>query len=245
MHRPFCVLLHAVLVGVALPGCNPDETPDDSETSASSTTTSGSDGTSSDGTSSGATSSGATSSGGTSSGATSGTSTDPGESTGATTEAADSSTGAAVGGEGICGLRSEAEVTEDAYVGWEEYYLIGDEGLGEPLCVVRFAIERVDDAPAGCSDCVWTHRVRRTFDEVVLDEDGVCARSELGLDEDSLAELDGTEFDVGYVVEYTGHNDVLMGYDAASQEWSARQFAHWDDEGGTLTFDRRDGICAY
>lgn len=243
----FSALLPAVFVGLVLPGCNPDETTSDAETSAGATSTSSSTGTS---TASASDPSLGTSSG-TDAGSTSSAGADP-STTGAeedastsTADAEASSTGAAVAGDGICGLRSEADVTEDGYAGWEEYYLIGDEGLGDPLCVIRFRVERVGEAAPGCPDCLWSHRVRRTFEAVVVDEDGVCAGSDLGLDEDALAELDGTEFDYGYVVEYTGHNDVLMGYDAASETWSARHFARWDDTTALLTFDRRDGFCTY
>src|SRR5690606_25503723 len=130
----FSALLPAVFVGLVLPGCNPDETTSDAETSAGATSTGTSTASASDpslGTSSG-TDAGSTSSAGADP-STTGAEEDASTST---ADAEASSTGAAVAGDGICGLRSEADVTEDGYAGWEEYYLIGDEGLGDPLCEI-------------------------------------------------------------------------------------------------------------
>src|SRR5262245_46777887 len=48
---------------------------------------------------------------------------------------------------GVCGQRSEGTVTADSYDADEEFYLVGEEGFGEELCVVRFEVTRVGDAP--------------------------------------------------------------------------------------------------
>lgn len=153
---------------------------------------------------------------------------------------------------GVCGLRSQGTVTTDSYDAYEEYYLLGDEGFGEDLCVVRFDVKRVGEGPAGCDqfagqkeECQWTHLVEYGNPEVVLDIDGACANSELGLDSEAIAGLDGKRMAYGYVFEYQGHNSVIMTYDEETSVWTPLVNAGWSEESGALQFDRRDGFCGY
>jgi len=212
------------------------------------------------------TSSGSTTgtSAGTSGGTTSGTSSSTGEASGGPTESSGESSepasesgsdsGSESGGSssdggstslGVCGLRGEALVFADSYEGWEEYYVIGDEGLGEELCVVRFNVRRVAEAPPGCTDCLWTHEVEYSEPQVLVDTDGVCARSELALDDTAIAEIAGQRHGYGYIFEYIGHASYLMLYDVNSSTWRGRHYASWDDELGDLLFDYRLGACTY
>ncbi len=146
---------------------------------------------------------------------------------------------------GVCGERGEATVDESTYDGYVEYYIIGDEGFGIDICIVRFEVSRVGEAPGGCDDCLWTHLLEYSNPEVLLDEGGVCASSELGLTQERMAEIAGTQVAVGFVNEYAGHNSVLMKYKSETDSWEPNGNASWDDESSASRFDRRDGFCDY
>lgn len=153
---------------------------------------------------------------------------------------------------GVCGVRSVGIVTADSFETTEEIFLLGDEGLGDDLCIVRYTVSRVGDAPPGCDEnagqqdaCLWTHLVEYSEPEVVLDENGVCENSELGMSQEAIDAIDGTQVAYGYVFEYQGHNSVLMIFDQETETWEAGVNAGWDEESGDFTFDRRDGFCSY
>jgi hypothetical protein len=160
------------------------------------------------------------------------------------------SSGGAGGGSGfaesgVCGARGQSPVSADSFAGYEEFYLIGDRGFGTDICVVRFDVSRVGEAPAGCEDCVWTHLVEYSNPQILTDVDGVCASSALGMDSARIGEIDGSQAAYGFVYEYSGHVSVLMKYDEATSTWGPNGNATWSEEAGELRFDRRDGICGY
>src|SRR5690606_26107190 len=154
---------------------------------------------------------------------------------------------------GVCGQRGRSTVnTTDTFEGYEEFYIIGDAGFGEDICVVRFDIVRVGDAPEGCDDfagaqdeCLWTHLVEYRNPSVELDENGVCANSELGLDAEAIAEIEGSQVAYGFVSEYQGHNSVLLELNPTNGQWIPAGNATWDEETSAFRFDARDGVCAY
>ena len=153
--------------------------------------------------------------------------------------------GSAATNVGVCGQRGESTVSKTEFEGWEEYYLLGDEGFGDEVCVVRIDVTRVGDAAAGCSDCAWTHLVEFTNPKVITDTDGACAKSDLGFDAEKLAAIDGTRAGYGYVFEYMGHNDVLMKNEPGSAEWKAYGNAVWNETTDEFHFDSRNGFCDY
>jgi hypothetical protein len=153
---------------------------------------------------------------------------------------------------GVCGLRSVGVVTADDFETYEEFYLLGEEGFGEEVCIVRVDVVRVGEAPAGCDEmagqqdeCLWTHQVEYRNPEVVLDEDGACANSDLALDAAAIAALEGKQMGYGYVFEYQGHNSVLMEYSVERSAWEPGVNAGWTESTGDFQFDRRDGFCDY
>ncbi|MEO8177268.1 MAG: hypothetical protein ABI895_00410 [Deltaproteobacteria bacterium] len=146
---------------------------------------------------------------------------------------------------GVCGQRGESPVTADSFEGYEEFYLIGDDGFGEDICVVRFDVARVGVAPGGCEDCTWSHQVEYRNPEVRTDVEGVCASSQLGFDSTKIDEIDGSRASYGFVNEYSGHVSVLMKYDDATGTWGPNGNATWTAATGRLRFDRRDGFCGY
>jgi hypothetical protein len=163
--------------------------------------------------------------------------------------------------EGTCGQRIPTDsstppaestiVTDTAFDGFEDFYIIGDEGLGTEVCVVRFTLTRVGEAPADCVDldaapCEWTHRVAYSNPMVVLDEGGVCASSSpLALDEDAIAAIDGTEVSYGYIFEYQGHPSVVMKHDPALDSWISFGLAGYHEPTGVFSFTHPEGFCTY
>jgi len=55
---------------------------------------------------------------------------------------------------GVCGERGQATADTTSFDGYEERYIIGDSGFGSEICVIRFDLKRVGDAPAGCTVCL-------------------------------------------------------------------------------------------
>jgi hypothetical protein len=152
--------------------------------------------------------------------------------------------------DGVCGQRGQGAVTETTFEGYEERYIIGDEGFGEDVCVVRFELTSTGIGPHGCvdlsgEDCLWTHEVEISGATVTTDEGGACANSELALDASALESLIGTRVSYGFVEEYVGHNSVLLSFDPDSETWIPNGNANWDSETGAFRFDRRDGLCTY
>jgi hypothetical protein len=146
---------------------------------------------------------------------------------------------------GVCGHRGEATVTATEFSGFEEYFLIGEEGFGVDICVVRFDVTRAGDPPGECPDCEWSHAVKLENARVVLDTNGVCANSQLGFDAEMIASLEGSEPAYGYVDEYAGHVSVLMKYDEGRELWDAFGTATYEPDESTLKFERRNGFCDY
>jgi hypothetical protein len=152
--------------------------------------------------------------------------------------------------DGVCGQRGEGTVDAESFEGFEERYVIGEEGFGDDVCVVRFPVERVGEAAPGCVDlegapCAWAHEVEIGEGSVLTEEDGACASSDLALDMASIAAIAGTRVSYGFVDEYVGHNSVLLVFDEQSQSWLPSGNANWDEATGSFRFDRRDGICSY
>jgi hypothetical protein len=146
---------------------------------------------------------------------------------------------------GVCGHRGESRVNDGEFEGFEEYFLIGEEGFGEDICIVRFDVTRVGAAPAGCTDCLWSHLVELGNPTTELDENGVCAKSQLAFDAARIGELDGARVAYGFVPEFAGHVSVVMKYDEALAAWDAFGSATYDEDAETLKFERRNGNCRY
>ncbi len=157
---------------------------------------------------------------------------------------------------GVCAERGQATVTASSFDGWEERYIISDSGFGadaERPCVVRFALERVGDAPhaSGCMDtlstkCEWTHLVEYASPQILADVDGACSQSELALTSEAIAKLVGTRIEVGFAREYAGaHGSSRMKYFDSMQAWDVAGNAGWDVTTGKLTYTFRDGFCGY
>ena len=146
---------------------------------------------------------------------------------------------------GACGVNGEATAKGGAYEGFEDHYLIGDEGMGEDLCRVRFDVALLGEPTVPCDECSFAFMLEKRNPSTITDVDGTCAKSALRLDADAIAALDGARMSYGYVPEYWGHANVLMQLDEETGEWEAVTFSTWDEETGELFYDRRDGACGY
>jgi hypothetical protein len=211
----------AALASAACSGESTDETPNDNTMGGGSSQTQGGSG-------------GEAGGGGTSSG-TSGSS-----------GASGSAGGAGFTERGACGQRGEAPVNTTMFgAGFEEYYILGDRGFEPEVCIVRFAVKHLGDAPPGCVDCLWTHLVGFEMPTVMLDMDGVCANSELGMDGERMDEIVASTAAYGFVSEFSGHNSVLMKFDETTQSWEPYGNATWNPMTDEFTFNNRQGICGY
>jgi len=149
---------------------------------------------------------------------------------------------------GVCGWRGEGIASTTEFDGFEEYYLIGEEGFGDDICVVRFDVKKVEgeEPQVPCpEECVWSHVVELSNPTIVEDVNGVCENSELGFGPDRIAELDGARYDYGYVYEFAGHVSVLLKYFENRGIWDAAGNAGWDETTSGFSFDSRNGVCAY
>ena len=104
----------------------------------------------------------------------------------------------------VCGQRGPATATATTYSGWEEFFMTGDEGLGDDVCVVRFDVKRSGAAPGGCTECSWTQTVEYSNPTIVKDVSGACANSDLGLTAAKIASVTGTQMSIGFVREWQG-----------------------------------------
>lgn len=147
---------------------------------------------------------------------------------------------------GVCAQRGTATADASSYDGTEEFALIGDEGLGADVCVVRYDVKRVAAAPAGCTVCLWTHLVEYSNPTVVTDVNGACANSELALTTAKIAAMSMTRVGIGFAKDLNGaHGSARMRYFDAMAKWDVYGNASWDEAAKAFTYDYRTGICAY
>jgi hypothetical protein len=157
---------------------------------------------------------------------------------------------------GVCAVHCEATADATSFDGWEDRYIISDSGLGSDTdrpCVVRFDLKRVGPAlhASGCVDtlakpCEWTHLVEYSNPQVLVDLDGVCAKSDLGLTPEAVARIVGTRLEVGYLNQYAGaHGSVRMAYFDSKNAWDVAGNATWTASTNVLNYTFRDGFCNY
>jgi hypothetical protein len=162
-----------------------------------------------------------------------------------TADTSDSDTEPVFENVGVCGVSGEAIATLDSFQGFEEHYLIGDEGLGSYLCRVRYELVGIGTPEVACDKCSWTFIVEKRNPEIVADVSGRCESSELGLDADAVAAMNGARIAYGYAPEDWGHSNVLMRFDEIDQTWDGIAYASWNEDTGELFYDNREGYCGY
>jgi hypothetical protein len=151
---------------------------------------------------------------------------------------------------GACGERGTATANATTYDGTAEFYIIGDAGLGDDVCVVRYDVKRTGAAPAGCMDpttgtaCSWSHQVTFSNPTVVTNTNGACDASDSvpPLDAAGRAQIAGMNVGRGFS-KVAGHGDSLMKYDGT--KWTVVGRASWDETSGSFGYDLRTGACNY
>ena len=146
---------------------------------------------------------------------------------------------------GVCGMSGEGTVTVEGFTGFEEVYLIGDEGLGDDLCRIRSPLTAVGSPTTSCDACEFAFVFERGVSSVVVDIDDACASSALSMDVAGIEGMIGTTVSYGFASEYVGHSSVLMLLDDTTDTWQAVAFASYNDTTGAFGYDRRDGFCGY
>jgi hypothetical protein len=149
---------------------------------------------------------------------------------------------------GINGELGMGTATPTTYVGTHTYQIVGEGGLGVPVCEVRFDVNRVGAATAACADCDWTHLVELSNPVVVTNTDGACDANDCvpALDAAGRSALAGTRFQLGSS-QKAGHGDQVMLYDDNLMMWIAAGPGHWDAASGDFGYslESSGGFCNY
>jgi hypothetical protein len=172
-----------------------------------------------------------------------------GTGTGGTTGTAGTSGGTFVN-PASCGERGSATATTTGYDGTSEFYIIGDSGLGDDVCVIRFDVKRTGAAPANCTDpttgavCAWSHQVTFTNPMVVTNVGGACDASDSvpSLDAAGIAKINNTSVGRGFS-RVAGHGDSLMKYEG--NKWTVVGHSSWNDTTGLFDYNVITGACNY
>jgi hypothetical protein len=149
-----------------------------------------------------------------------------------------------------CGERGTATASTTAYDGTAEFYIIGDMGLGDDVCVVRFDVKRTGAAPANCSDpttgsaCSWSHQVTFSNPTIVTNTNGACDASDSvpALDAAGIAKINGMMVGRGFS-RVAGHGDSLMKYDGS--KWTVVGRASWSEASSAFDYNVITGACNY
>jgi hypothetical protein len=149
-----------------------------------------------------------------------------------------------------CGERGSATVSTTAYMGTSEFYIIGDSGLGDEVCVIKFDVKRTGAAPANCVDpttktaCSWSHQVQFTNPTVVTNTNGACDNSDSvpALDAAGIAKINNMSIGRGFS-RVAGHGDSLMKYDGTA--WDVVGHSSWNESTSMFDYNVISGACNY
>ncbi len=129
---------------------------------------------------------------------------------------------------GLLTWSGEANV-DGTWEGHESILFVGDDGLGETWCEVRYPVlpvaERTD-----CVDCVLAFDVEFQAPETLIST--LCA--EVGYDDAAITALVGERRGYGFALDYLGHSNVLMFDDEGI--WKAVAFVNWNESSATLSY---------
>lgn len=154
--------------------------------------------------------------------------------------------GASYTREGACIETALATATATTYEGTDTFALRDQAGLGTDICQVKFDVKRVADAPAGCPDCLWSHRVELSNPVTLTNENGACANSDLGFSMAKINALTGSKLSLGFVAEFAGaHASVVLKYSEQTMTWERYSYATWDETSAAFRFENRSGACNY
>jgi hypothetical protein len=149
-----------------------------------------------------------------------------------------------------CGERGMATANATTYNGTSEFYIIGDSGLGDEVCTIRFDVKRTAAAPANCVDpttgaaCSWSHQVTFSNAMVVTNTNGACDASDSvpQLDAAGIAKIDNSTIGRGFS-KVAGHGDSLMKYDGT--KWTVVGHSSWNESTSAFDYNVITGACNY
>jgi hypothetical protein len=129
-----------------------------------------------------------------------------------------------------CGEQGEATASACAYEGHEDLIVIGDDGLGDPVCQIRFTVKRVGNAPAGCrymnhdtamqTNCGWTQTVEYSNPVIMVNVNNACANSGFALSSAKIDQMDGCRVAIGYAPNCGDHDSACrMKYRVSQGGW--------------------------
>ncbi len=163
--------------------------------------------------------------------------------------------GAGTGGGGFvnpasCGERGMAIANTTTYDGTSELYIIGDSGLGDEVCTIRFDVKRAGAAPANCMDpttgaaCTWSHQVTFSNPMVITNANGACDASDSvpPLDATGIARINNSTIGRGFS-KVAGHGDSLMKYDGT--KWIVVGHSSWNETTSAFDYNVITGACNY
>ncbi len=147
---------------------------------------------------------------------------------------------------GMVGYSGEAIGGYEGYEGFEEWFFVADEGDGDDICRIRYEVKDVgprDDCPAGGhSTCIWSWDLGIAAAEI-LAESGMGCDGAFGLTADTVADLNGTTFAIGYNPDYYGHAAVM--YRDMGEGWFVADFAVWNESTGEFSYMWDQGYIEY
>lgn len=152
---------------------------------------------------------------------------------------------------GLCAFQGAGVWESGSYSGTHDLILVGDQGVGEDLCVVRFDANTVAEPEVPCmgagaqEPCSFGTVVELSDPVTVTDVDGACGNSERALDEAGIAARVGERIGMGYAPESTGHGNILVRFDEARMTWVEWGSATFDPDTGDLSYRHNDGVCNY
>jgi hypothetical protein len=131
---------------------------------------------------------------------------------------------------GSCAEDGKATASACAYEGYEDFLVIGDAGLGDPVCQIRFTVKRVGNAPSGCKytrhdtgmevACAWTQTLEYSNPVMMVNVNNACANSGFGLNAAKLDKLNGCRVAIGYAPECGDHDSACrMKYRVSLGGW--------------------------
>jgi hypothetical protein len=133
---------------------------------------------------------------------------------------------------GACGEEGEATANACSYDGFEDLLVIGDDGLGDPVCRIRFTVKRVGNAPPGCrymnhdtgmmTNCEWTQTLEYSNPVMMVNVNDACANSGYGLNAAKIAQLTGCRVAIGYAPGCADHDSACrMRYRVSANAWDS------------------------
>lgn len=149
-----------------------------------------------------------------------------------------------------CGERGMATANTTTYDGTSQFYIIGDNGLGDEVCTIQFDVKRTGAAPANCIDpttnaaCSWSHQVTFSNPMVITNTGGACDASDSvpALDAAGIAKINNMAVGRGFS-RVAGHGDSLMKYDGT--KWTVVGHSSWNDTTSVFDYNVITGACNY